>query len=838
MITKTSLQIQRLKIQVKISINRNSINIDNEPVFQETTFVKKQDKNQNYNENNNNIGNKELDKTKHTNNVLQVNEEGLNCDGQENKNDHYYQLLSPGDLENEEKWKIISERYQQETRKMPYFNVFTKTQQFPIYKTTQEQKQIEKIIENTPSALKQTVLKNIQNFLENKGQDLLAQTSFKYEFIKDEQNIYIFQSKAKPSFFRGIMVCKNQNLQDLVEEMLIPSFKQPHWNPMIKQFEVYPTESTEVDGEIIKQVVQFKRYVCQNQLDDQNNQVEKTLFYHRHSYEFQGAHFIICKTFKEDHTEDTIKNNFNQSIHLMKSPYDTENILIIIDLEFDLENERDSNDENQSIDSNYIQELKNKNRELKLQNNNNNNENNSCQINSYRNDQFVKIKDIYNLVSSDSGFSQEQLIDILEIVKHNQHIMRAIKNYTPMIRINVPGQLLQHSQEKGHFAWGKNYDYNKKGGISYKNEKLIKEQKSVAYTLLKRIGSSLMHGKSLMNISMPVTIFDKYSMLQRNCSSMGYAPVFLKKAAETKDPVEQLKWSACFSLAQFILGCDQTKPFNPIIGETFQARVNGYPTYFEQTTHHPPVCNYIHYGPGYKIYGANYPEVHTKANSLEGYQRAHPTVQYENNGKKIYMFYNNFIIYNLLIGQRYMNCIGRVYTLDPETRLVAEVIYNPNDKGTISNLFSKSKVKIDEIGGAIYKVKQEIVDKLLEQHKVNSKLNTVINPQTDIEEYVSKIEGIWHSKLIFDGEVYWDTNRDFPYPIEFEENPLPSDSNYREDMTYFQLNNLNKAQEIKESMEQKQREDSKLRKKWKEQNKKKGYNFAFQESYIQQNSQV
>lgn len=115
--------------------------------------------------------------------------------------------------------------------------------------------------------------------------------------------------------------------------------------------------------------------------------------------------------------------------------------------------------------------------------------------------------------------------------------------------------------------------------------------------------------------------------------------------------------------------------------------------------HHPPICNFLHYGPGYTLYGAHYPEVNTKTNSLEGFNKAHPCVRFKNNGKTFYIFYNNFNVYNILFGQRYMNCVGKFYCFEPESRLVAEVLYNPNDKGGLTGIFSGGKNKIDEIGG-------------------------------------------------------------------------------------------------------------------------------------------
>ena len=41
-----------------------------------------------------------------------------------------------------------------------------------------------------------------------------------------------------------------------------------------------------------------------------------------------------------------------------------------------------------------------------------------------------------------------------------------------------------------------------------------------------------------MNISMPVTIFDAKSFLERMARSFGHAPLFLKKAGSTPDITE------------------------------------------------------------------------------------------------------------------------------------------------------------------------------------------------------------------------------------------------------------------------------------------------------------
>ena len=42
---------------------------------------------------------------------------------------------------------------------------------------------------------------------------------------------------------------------------------------------------------------------------------------------------------------------------------------------------------------------------------------------------------------------------------------------------------------------------------------MLKQEKTISY-ILKNLGSNIIKGKSIMNISLPVDIFDKRSLLQ------------------------------------------------------------------------------------------------------------------------------------------------------------------------------------------------------------------------------------------------------------------------------------------------------------------------------------
>ncbi|XP_059093305.1 oxysterol-binding protein-related protein 3-like [Tigriopus californicus] len=100
-------------------------------------------------------------------------------------------------------------------------------------------------------------------------------------------------------------------------------------------------------------------------------------------------------------------------------------------------------------------------------------------------------------------------------------------------------------------------------------------------------------GKDLSKISMPVTLNEPLSALQRLCEELEYSEL-LDKAADASDPVERMTWVAAFAVSGY--GSVQAraghKPFNPLLGETFECVREdlGFRYVAEQVSHHPPVA--------------------------------------------------------------------------------------------------------------------------------------------------------------------------------------------------------------------------------------------------------
>lgn len=99
-------------------------------------------------------------------------------------------------------------------------------------------------------------------------------------------------------------------------------------------------------------------------------------------------------------------------------------------------------------------------------------------------------------------------------------------------------------------------------------------------------------GKDLSKISMPVTLNEPLSVLQRLCEELEYSDL-LDKASMIDDPCERMVQMAAFAVSAYGSATHRAghKPFNPLLGETYECvrEDKGFKFIAEQVCHHPPV---------------------------------------------------------------------------------------------------------------------------------------------------------------------------------------------------------------------------------------------------------
>mmetsp|Transcript_16960 Transcript_16960/g.16822 ORF Transcript_16960/g.16822 Transcript_16960/m.16822 type:complete len:138 (+) Transcript_16960:411-824(+) len=104
-------------------------------------------------------------------------------------------------------------------------------------------------------------------------------------------------------------------------------------------------------------------------------------------------------------------------------------------------------------------------------------------------------------------------------------------------------------------------------------------------------------------MAVPVYFNEPLSMLQRYSEDLTYSNI-INRASECPDPSLRAALIACFAVSPYATTLGRTmKPFNPLLGETFELQRDGFRLITEQVSHHPPIAalyceheNYTYYG--------------------------------------------------------------------------------------------------------------------------------------------------------------------------------------------------------------------------------------------------
>ncbi|XP_056908045.1 oxysterol-binding protein-related protein 7 isoform X1 [Takifugu flavidus] len=97
-------------------------------------------------------------------------------------------------------------------------------------------------------------------------------------------------------------------------------------------------------------------------------------------------------------------------------------------------------------------------------------------------------------------------------------------------------------------------------------------------------------GKDLARVSMPAALNEPVNLLQRLCEELEYSEL-LDTANNTADPYQRMVYIAAFAISGYASATfrNRYKPFNPVLGETFECTRDGFRFISEQVCHHPPI---------------------------------------------------------------------------------------------------------------------------------------------------------------------------------------------------------------------------------------------------------
>jgi len=239
------------------------------------------------------------------------------------------------------------------------------------------------------------------------------------------------------------------------------------------------------------------------------------------------------------------------------------------------------------------------------------------------------------------------------------------------------------------------YERNlKEKGLIFNDKQIIAKQSQAISFLIRKIGSNLLKGQSIMSISLPVNIFDGRTLLQVLAYEMSLAPYYLTKAFYSESSLTRLKWVTTFLISQLHLSTMQTKPFSPTIGETFQCTIGDLNIYIEQTLHKPLSYNFYMICKIYKIYGYLQCDASTGANSIKANKIGKFIVEFQD-GHKFRLYYPQIEVNGTTMGKRLFNFKHIALVCDEKNNLVSYIQFNPDAKGMFMSLFSSAKTLPD-----------------------------------------------------------------------------------------------------------------------------------------------
>ncbi|KAG2377780.1 hypothetical protein C9374_008865 [Naegleria lovaniensis] len=348
------------------------------------------------------------------------------------------------------------------------------------------------------------------------------------------------------------------------------------------------------------------------------------------------------------------------------------------------------------------------------------------------------------------------------------------------------------------------------GGYLFTNEEEIKEQRKGIWDMVKKLGGALLEGKDLVSVSLPVYIFEGRSFLQRLPDLWAFHKL-LTKAADEKDPVERFIQVIAFGIAGLHQMCVQKKPFNPILGETFEATflhekdpTKDIQLFVEQTSHHPPISSYEAQGHNFRLHGYCGYLASIRGNALKGGQVGPTYIDFESDGATIHYSQPFLWLKGICWGERVLEYYDKMAFTENKNNLECEVVFNPDQKSFIGSFFSSQKTPVDFLRGEVKK--DGSVIGVIE----GSWLGVVHYYPGQTADSLSSMKD--KEKVEVSRKEIFNIAKEVPKYAKPSDDPLPSDARFREDAVALRSGNLELAQTKKEELENKQRRERALRK--------------------------
>lgn len=303
-------------------------------------------------------------------------------------------------------------------------------------------------------------------------------------------------------------------------------------------------------------------------------------------------------------------------------------------------------------------------------------------------------------------------------------------------------------------------------------------------------------GKDLSTVSFPVSFNCPLSLLQAACEEFEYAPDLLEKASKTEDWVARISLVAAFAVSSYASTKlrNSRKPFNPLLGETFECVREDKHLRFvaEKVVHQPPIVASYAEGKGWKCIA--YSSVKNKfwGKSLELIPEGSMRLEFDDGDAFTFQKPSSFMR-NLLAGNKYLEHVGELTVTNANTG--AKAVIEFKEGGMFGGSGSRNGVAgqvYDDSGKKVTSLKGKWSDDFSrEDGDKSQKLWEAVEMPPKAEDYY----GFTYFAMSLN-EITDDVKPYLP----------PTDTRFRPDQRAFEEGKVDQAEELKQTLETKQRE--------------------------------
>ncbi|XP_057864878.1 oxysterol-binding protein-related protein 3A [Cryptomeria japonica] len=303
-------------------------------------------------------------------------------------------------------------------------------------------------------------------------------------------------------------------------------------------------------------------------------------------------------------------------------------------------------------------------------------------------------------------------------------------------------------------------------------------------------------------VTLPVIIFEPMTMLQKMAELMEYS-YLLDMADECEDPYLKMVYASSWAISVYYAYQRTWKPFNPILGETYEMVNHGGIKFIaEQVCHHPPMSSAFAENEHFTYTMTSKLKTKFLGNSVDVYPLGRTRVVLKKSGEVLDLVPPPTKVHNLIFGRTWVDSPGEMLMTNQTTGDKVVLYFQP------CGWFGAGRYEVD---GYVYDSKEE--PKLLMTGKWSKSLSYQPCdsegeplPGTDLKE-------VWKVADVPKNDKYQYTY--FAHKINsFDTAPknlLASDSRLRPDRYALEMGDLTKAGAEKSNLEERQRAEKRCR---------------------------